>query len=92
MSPTCFSQYICGLIKSLKETKCGIKVGNETVRCLAYADDIVLFAGSEHELQVLFDAMYRWCQKWRVVINNDKTKAIHFRRRNVKQTEVRFRI
>ena len=36
--------------------------------------------------------MYQWCQKWRVVINNDKTKVIHFRRHNVKQTEVRFRI
>ena len=26
------------------------------------------------------------------MINNDKTKVIHFRRRNAKQTEVRFRI
>ena len=92
MSLTCFSQYINGLIKRIESLECGVKCGTLMVSCLAYADDLVLLAESEENLQRMLDAMNKWCYQWRVVINMEKTNIVHFRRRNVRQTMFEFHI
>ena len=46
---------------------------------LLYADDIVLIAPDETSLQAQLDAVYKWCRKWRMVVNQDKTQVVHFR-------------
>ena len=34
--------------------------------------------------------MYQWCKKWRLRLNSNKTKIVHFRGKRVKQTIFKF--
>jgi len=43
---------------------------------LRYADDIILLATSEAELQELVDRLYRVSRKYSLLINVDKTKVM----------------
>ena len=51
---------------------------------------MVLIADSESELQSMLNVMYQWCKKWRLRLNSNKTKIVHFRRKRVKQTMFKF--
>jgi len=43
---------------------------------LRYADDMILLATSEAELQELVDRLDRVCRKYSLLINVDKTKVM----------------
>ena len=51
---------------------------------------MVLIADSESELQSMLNVMYQWCKKWRLRLNSNKTKIVHFRGKRVKQTMFKF--
>ncbi len=51
LSPTLFGLYNNDLIKEVQKLNLGVKVGEELVSILAFADDIVIIANSEKELQ-----------------------------------------
>ena len=55
-----------------------------------YADDIVLISESTDELQIMLNSLNSWCCKWRLAINESKTKVIHFRNKNTLQTDYVF--
>ena len=57
-----------------------------------YADDIVILAESEDDLQQLLDTVNRWCREWRMQINSSKTNIIHFRKMSSNKTNVTFHI
>ncbi len=78
LSPTCFLTFINPLIGALKSAGVGVKIGTNLISVLAYADDLALMAESEADLQKLLDILYDWCAKWRLAINIDKTKVMHF--------------
>ena len=59
---------------------------------LAFADDIVLLAESPQELQLLLNLTAQWCKKWRVVVNAEKTSAVHFRPKNFAETDFVFKL
>ena len=46
---------------------------------LLYAD-IVIFANTPEELQNGLDILYDYCLRWKLTINNNKTKVIIFRK------------
>ena len=46
---------------------------------LLFADDIVLLSRNENDLQVMLDFVNEWCEKWRMIVNRDKTNIVHFR-------------
>ena len=46
---------------------------------LFYADDIVLFTENEKDLQRLIEHVHKWCNKWKMFVNSEKTKVVHFR-------------
>ena len=52
---------------------------------------MVLIAESEADLQLLLDHMYDWCYKWRLSVNRDKTKIVHFRQPRQSKTQYGFR-
>ena len=87
LSPTCFSTYLNGLLCELKNSKIGVKLGNETVNVLAYADDLVLLAETATDMQKLLDITNNWCNNWKVTVNANKTKIVHFRRKNFKNCQ-----
>lgn len=45
---------------------------------LLYADDTVVLAESPVELQQALDAMYQYCNLWKLNVNTDKTKIVIF--------------
>ena len=58
----------------------GIDIDGEKVCILLYADDAILIADTEEELQRLLNCLHRWCEKNSLNINKDKSKIVHFRR------------
>ena len=92
LSPTLFSLFINDLVEQLK-TKCST-VAAETSRfnSLLYADDMVLIAESEDKLQEILSELNSWCYQWRIKINEEKSKVVHFRKGKAKQTEYEFKL
>ena len=91
LSPTLFSLYINDLAKTLKENGPSLKLGDLCINILLYADDMVLIAENEEDLQVLLDIMCQWCSKWRLNVNKGKTEIVHFRSARKKQTIFNFK-
>ena len=62
ISPTLFSIFINDLAKELVNSNLGVSLnGNLVVSTLLYADDIVLLADSEENLQLMLNITEMWC-------------------------------
>ena len=46
--------------------------------CLLYADDTLVLAESDTQLQKALDGLHNYCNKWSLKVNTDKTKVIIF--------------
>merc|ERR1712105_184140 len=57
---------------------------------LLYADDIVLFAENEEDLQSLLFIVQIWCEKWRLEVNLAKTNILHIRQKRKCQSRFLF--
>ena len=79
LSPTLFSLYINDLVKTLKEKGPLLNIGGLLINILLYADDMVLMADSENDLQQMINILHEWCAKWRLSLNREKTQIVHFR-------------
>ena len=49
---------------------------------LLFADDTVLFAESQKDMQTLLDMLHQYCCKWNISVNIDKTKTMVFKSGN----------
>jgi hypothetical protein len=78
LSPFLFSVYIDDLLKEISNTSLGCKVAGRIWNCLAYADDIVLFAPSWRGLQALMDKFLLLVKDIDMEINCSKTKCMIF--------------
>ena len=90
-----FCCFINGLLKELNKLKIGVKLENmqtEMICALAYADDIVLLAENDSDRQKLLDRTSQWCRDWRLQVKTNKTKVMHFRRKNTQCTNSAFTI
>ena len=91
LSSKFFSVYIDGLINRLQSSPYGLTLKDNTkMNVLAYADDLVLLANSEGDLQQLLDIASQWCRSWGVSVNTQKTKIMHFRQKRNKLTDFKF--
>ena len=90
LSPSWFSRYINDLAKYLNENGPTLNSDNPSINCLLYADDMVLIAETEEQLQKSLDMMYGWCKKWRLKVNKGKTKVVHLRPQRRKRSEYEF--
>ena len=90
LSTTLFNIFLNDLIKEIKKLNIGINIDNIIVSLLLYADDIVLLAKNEKDLQTLITCVTRWCNKWKLKVNIGKTKIVHFQPKKFKQTEFQF--
>ena len=43
-------------------------------------------------MQQLLDTLHNWCKRWRVLVNTDKSKVVHFRRGRRQRTEFVFKV
>ena len=76
----------------MNELNIGIDISDRKLSALLYADDIALLAKSEDDLQLLLNKLGDWCKRWRVLINTNKSKCVHFRKSKCKQTDYNFMI
>ena len=91
VSPTLFSLYINELAKEINSLNLGVKHGNVNLSILLYADDMVLVAEKEDDLQHMLNKMHEWCCKWRLKVNESKSNIVHFRPCRTKQTTFTFK-
>ena len=76
------SPYLFNILEEImmKETfdgfQDGLQIGGRMITNLRYADDIILLATSEAELQELVNRLDRVSRKYSLLINVDKTKVM----------------
>ena len=75
MSPVLFSFFINGLAKEIKRKAQGVQIGEDRVTLLLYADDIVLLAETQKDLQDMLDIVTSYSKKWRFRVNPKKGKS-----------------
>ena len=91
LSPTLFSIYINDLVNVINSLNAGIPIDDTNmVSILLYADDVVLLAPDEESLQRMLNVVNDWCKKWRLCLNFDNTKVVHFRCSSVSRTTFSF--
>ena len=92
LSPTLFALFIDDLTAVMRENGKGVEIGDFSLQCLLYADDLVLISESEDDLQRMFNALHEWCAKWRMRINVSKSKVVHHRIKGHKETQFKFKL
>ena len=92
ISPTLFSLFVNDMAKEVKEAECGVQFGDIKVSILLYADDVVLIAENEADLQRLLDIVTEWCKKWRLKTSVLKSKVVHFRHASADITNYQFHL
>ncbi len=75
LSPTLFGLFLNDLLRKVKDLKLGVKIVDEIVSILAFADDIVIFAESEKYMQTNLKCIENWCKKWRLKVNTEKRRS-----------------
>ena len=76
LSPLLFNMYVNDLVESIKEKSTGVPIGDENVCVLMYADDLVLLARNEKDLQNMLDSLHKWCCKWTLSVNSVKSDIV----------------
>ena len=92
LSPTLFSVFVNDLVCEINAMDLGVNLDGEKNSLLLYADDIAIVAETELNLQAMLDKLHDWCKKWRVLINTDKSKCVHFRRTKQRRSNFEFKI
>ena len=76
LSPTLFSLYINELSEMLDEHDVGIHIMGVNIQCLFWADDVVLLADNDHDLQRMLNIAAEFSHKWRLNFNHDKSNIL----------------
>ena len=84
LSPLLFNLFINDIFKFIDDnTKQAVELElNSPINVLMYADDLVIFAHSEKQLQSHMTLLSEFCVKWNLQINIKKTKTMVFNRGN----------
>ncbi|KAH3859830.1 hypothetical protein DPMN_102651 [Dreissena polymorpha] len=69
----------------------GVKINGKIISHLFYADDLVLIAENEEDLQHLLTLLSKWCDINNMKINTDKSKIMHFRPPSKQKTNFNFK-
>ena len=82
ISPILFSLFIEDLELFLQEDpNCGLSLDDITFILMLFADDMVILGKDRDDLQNSLDLLEKYCKKWGLQVNTDKTKIVVFRKR-----------
>ena len=76
LSPNLFNIFLNDLPLNLHAEADSPQLDGRPIRCLLYADDLVLFATSNVGLQKQLDRLSDFCKQWELKINTKKTKVM----------------
>ena len=77
MSPDLFSLYSEAILRSIDKLE-GAKVGGVNINSIKFADNNVLIAKSEKNIQKLLGAVQKQCKNFEMQINVQKTEVVVF--------------
>ena len=81
LSPFLFSMFLNDVNDALKtENDVGINLFEWILTILLFADDMALVSESKRGLQKGLDCLSRYCDKWGLEVNKDKTKCVAFKK------------
>ena len=81
LSPFLFSMSLNDVNDALKtENDVGINLFEWILTILLFADDMALVSESKRGLQKGLDCLSRYCDKWGLEVNKDKTKCVAFKK------------
>ena len=75
LSPMLFNIFIDQLLRTLRSTNAGVRLGHHHSNSFAYADDISLFSATVPGLQQLIDLCEDFARKWRFTFSRSKSKC-----------------
>lgn len=82
LSPTLFNLYINELAMQLEQcTAPGLTLLDKEVKCLLYADDLVLLSPTPEGLQQQLNLLESYCQNWALTVNLKKTNIMVFQKK-----------
>ena len=88
LSPALFNIYINGLAQALDQSAApGLTLLDTEVKCLLFADDLVLLSPTKEGLQQHLDLLNNFCQSWALSVNPKKTKIMIFQKRPNRQDQ-----
>ncbi|XP_071959459.1 uncharacterized protein [Antedon mediterranea] len=85
LSPILFCIYINEFAKLLRENKMGIEICNVQLSGLFWADDVVLLANDERELQEMLDLATKFSNDYKLKFNYEKSNVLITGKRTDKQ-------
>ena len=91
LSPLLFNLFINNLVDAIKSLNVGVDIDGEKTGILLYADDLVLMAETEPELQLMLDTLSIWCRNNKIRVNQEKSKIIHFRTPSIPKSSFDFK-
>jgi len=92
LNPLLFNLLIADMEEELRRIKWGgVKLGEERIYSLAYADDIVLLSEEEGEMRSLMERLEKYTSRKGLELNVEKTKIVRFRRGGGRQSKVDWR-
>ena len=77
-SPWVYANFIDGLAKELKARNLGVPIAGRRVALLMYADDIVMLAATQRELELMNRIASRFAQQHRFQFNGEKSGVMLF--------------
>ena len=75
LSPLLFNLLVKGLAASVRQAAPGVQFGVPSFTNQLYADDLVVTAECQHDLQVALDAVSAWGHSWRFSFGIGPTKS-----------------
>ncbi len=82
LSPTLFNIYINELASALDKSSCpGLTLEGREIKCLLYADDLLLLSPHEEGLHQSLSILEKYSKNWALPINMEKSKIMIFQKK-----------
>ena len=79
LSPILFALFINDLAQEINNSQHGVKIENDYVNLLLYADDIAFIGPNHKATQEMLHIMTRSCRRWGMKVNIQKSQVLHIR-------------
>lgn len=78
LSPIFFNIFLSDL-PEIFDAECDpVNLNNASLSCLMYADDLIILSESASGLQCALDKLNSYCNKWKLLVNIDKSNVMIF--------------
>ena len=82
LSPILLGIYMDNLIKRLKDSNIGCKIGNNYVGVFCYADDLTLLSPTFTGLKCMLAICENYADEYKILFNASKSQLLHFTKSN----------